>query len=90
MRRYELSLTDLNELVRLLTTDGLFLPDPELIPVCRDPRDDVCVALAVAARADLLVTRDDDLKSDTVVRDYLASHSVVVVTVREFTELLRS
>ncbi len=55
-RRYALNLRDLNSLVGLLTVDGVFLPDPEVQPVCRDPKDDVYVALAIAAAADYLVT----------------------------------
>jgi len=32
-------------------------------PVCRDPDDDEVLALAVAARADLIISGDDDLLS---------------------------
>lgn len=36
-------------------------PPPLPQPVCRDPDDDVVLALAVAAQADMIVSGDDDL-----------------------------
>lgn len=88
LRRYRLDLRDLNEVVRLLTIDGLFLPDPDSPRICRDPRDDVYLALAVMAKADYLITRDDDLKGDPSVRDYVGTRGVAMVSIREFTALL--
>jgi uncharacterized protein len=38
-------------------------PPPLSSPVCRDPDDDAVLALAVAARADLIVSGDADLLS---------------------------
>jgi putative PIN family toxin of toxin-antitoxin system len=36
-------------------------PAPLAMPVCRDPDDDAVLALAIAARADLIVSGDRDL-----------------------------
>jgi putative PIN family toxin of toxin-antitoxin system len=38
-------------------------PPPLPTPVCRDPDDDQALALALAGKADLIVTGDDDLLS---------------------------
>jgi putative PIN family toxin of toxin-antitoxin system len=38
-------------------------PPPLAVPVCRDPDDDAVLALALAARVDLIVSGDDDLLS---------------------------
>jgi predicted nucleic acid-binding protein len=35
--------------------------EPKVIPICRDAKDDFLLALAKAAKADLLVTGDEDL-----------------------------
>ncbi len=56
--------------------------------LCRDPKDDVYIALAIAAGAEYLVTRDDDLKDDVSIREHLAGHGCGVVTIREFVALL--
>ena len=66
------------------------MPDPPILAVSRDPRDDVFVAAAVASKADYLVTRDDDLKRDSGVQVYLSRFGVQVQSVREFLETLDS
>ena len=50
----------------------------------RDPNDDMIVACAVAASADYIVTRDDDLPS---LRAY---NSTAMVTLEVFLDTLRS
>ncbi len=35
--------------------------EPKVIPICRDAKDDFLLALAKAAKADLLISGDDDL-----------------------------
>ena len=44
-----------------LAAVDLIAPAPLPQPVCRDPDDDAVLALALAARADLLVSGDQDL-----------------------------
>lgn len=53
-------------------------------PVCRDPDDDVVLATAVAAAADLIVTGDQDLQ---ILGTYKA---IRIVSPRKFLELLES
>jgi putative PIN family toxin of toxin-antitoxin system len=35
--------------------------EPKVLPICRDAKEDFLLALAKAAKADLLITGDDDL-----------------------------
>ena len=51
-------------------------------PVCRDPRDDIVLATAVAARADMLATGDQDL---LVLKSY---QGIPIVTPRALLEAL--
>jgi len=57
-------------------------PDPDVLPVSRDPKDDYLVALAVAVRADHLVTGDADLPE-------LDDPPVPITSLRSFADLLR-
>ena len=57
-------------------------PVTDLAPICRDPADDVIVATAVAAKAEWLITGDDDL---LVLDPY---QDIRIVTPRAFLELL--
>ena len=51
----EEALAELRQLAEILD------PPPLLQPVCRDPDDDAVLALALAARVDLIVSGDNDL-----------------------------
>ncbi len=53
----EMLLSDVQRLVEVIN------PPPLPQPVCRDPDDDHLLALALAARADLIISGDDDLLS---------------------------
>ena len=57
---------------------------PPLSGVCRDPNDDMVLACAVAAGAQYLVTRDNDL---LVLQQY---EGIVIVTPEAFLAWLRS
>lgn len=60
------------------------LVEPAPLPkaVCRDPDDDAVLAAAVAARADVIVTGDNDL---LVLKEY---EGVRILSPRQFVELL--
>jgi putative PIN family toxin of toxin-antitoxin system len=75
---------DVRELVVLLRRAGHHSADPPIVSVSRDPRDDIFIAAAIAAGAECLVTRDDDLKGDEAVGRYLRPHGIEVLTVRRF------
>lgn len=50
--------------------------------ICRDPNDDVVLATAVAARAEVIVTGDDDL---LVLKEY---QGIRIMSPRQFLEML--
>lgn len=88
--RFGLTAERVLKLLELLNGRSLMIPEPVTVAISRDPRDDMFVAVAVASRADALVTRDDDLKADPQVIRYLEASGVSVVTVRQFEDRLRS
>jgi putative PIN family toxin of toxin-antitoxin system len=48
-------------LLRIKNRSTLVETKFQVRPICRDPKDDYLLALAKAAKADLLITGDDDL-----------------------------
>ena len=50
-------------LAQLQTLMEVIHPPPLSHPVCREPADDVVLALALAAQADVVISGDDDLLS---------------------------
>lgn len=76
-RRYA-SAAEVHEFVADLAAVATLVPDPpDPAPIARDPNDDYLIALAVAARADMLVSGDRDLTD-------LAEPPVPVLTPRAF------
>jgi putative PIN family toxin of toxin-antitoxin system len=80
--RPSVSQEDARNYVDALAAEAVLVPDPREVPaVTDDPDDDYLVALAVAARADLIVSGDSHLTG-------LADPAVPVVTPRAFLERL--
>jgi uncharacterized protein len=86
--KYGLSGLTIAGITTLLHSRAESIPDPPIVPVSRDPRDDIFIAVARAARANVLVTRDDDLKRDPNVMFALRDSGTQTTSVREFRELL--
>lgn len=61
MRRYFTQARAEESIERLVRMAHIVKREPKVVSVCRDAKDDYLLALAKAAKADLLVTGDDDL-----------------------------
>ena len=61
----------------------------QALRLCRDPKDDIFLSLAAAAKASYLVTADNDLLEDAQLRvTMLEQYEVQVLTVHDFLTLL--
>jgi putative PIN family toxin of toxin-antitoxin system len=59
--KYQLDDDDVEAIVALILLRGEPVTPTRRIKACRDPKDDVLLEVAVAGRADSIVTGDDDL-----------------------------
>lgn len=84
--RYGLRAEDITATLVLVAELVTRISDPSIVAVSRDAKDDVFAAVAVAAGAEVLVTRDDDLKRDPAVLAYLTRAGCEVLSVRAFLE----
>ena len=57
---------------------------------CRDPKDDALLEAAILSSADVLVTRDDDLKRDLDLIDTMRREGIAIASVSTLLRLLRS
>lgn len=73
-----------NAFIEALRTRACFVAPAAEFPHCRDVKDDVVVATAVAARPCYLVTADRDLYDDADLVDALRDLDVRVVQTGEF------
>ena len=58
------------------------------VRLCRDPDDDVVIETAMRGRADVLVTRDGDLKGAADIVAVLRARGVAVLSVQQFLDVL--
>jgi putative PIN family toxin of toxin-antitoxin system len=84
LRKYGITLAEIEELVKELTRDSVWLDDPVDPPrvVTDDPGDDYLVALALAASADALITRDRHFDGVVVEGLEIAWPGVIVARLR--------
>ena len=59
-------------------------------PHCRDPKDDVVIATAIAARADFIVTNDGDLHDSPLATRLRDEYNIHVAWPGEFVEAIKS
>jgi putative PIN family toxin of toxin-antitoxin system len=82
--KYHISDDDIRTIIDLILLRGRLIEQIERIAVCRDPNDDIFLSLAVAGRADAIVTGDSDLLSLTPFR------SIPILTPTQFLARLAS
>ena len=73
---------DLLNIIALIEQKGILVEPAQVVPISRDPKDDVFLACALASRADFLVSGDDDL---LVLGEYRGTQ---IITVSRFLEIL--
>ena len=61
MRKYFTAQEAERAIARVIGLSKMFELDPPVKPICRDPKDDYLLALALAGDAHLLITGDADL-----------------------------
>lgn len=87
-RKYRIPEADIVAYCELIAVRTALVPVTGTLTVCRDPDDDRILEAALAGHAQYLVTRDDDIKHDPAVRQFLKSHAVQVATVSYMLHIL--
>lgn len=86
--KYELSEGEIESFLRLLQERTRHVELSGELHLCRDPDDDQILETALLGGAQLLVSRDDDLKRDVDLIYQMRNHGVEVLSVRQFLEWL--
>ena len=77
-------------LIAKLVTDAVMVRPADTFPHCRDPKDDVVIATAVAAHAGYIMTNDGDLHEAALAARLRDECGIQVVWPNEFLEALSS
>jgi putative PIN family toxin of toxin-antitoxin system len=72
----------------LIHERAIFVTPASNAPTCRDPKDDMIIATAIAAEAGFIVTSDKDLLDDEKLQQALADYNLRVVYPLEFLKLI--
>jgi putative PIN family toxin of toxin-antitoxin system len=78
-------------LLTLLREHGEWVIINSHLALCRDPKDDIFLNLAIAAQVDYLVSEDNDLAADaTLIATVLADYQIQIVREAELVKALAS
>lgn len=89
VRRF-LSAARIQRFIGVAIDEAVFVEPALSFPHCRDPKDDVVIATAVAAHAEYIVTNDGDLHEAALATRLRDECGIQVVWPNEFLETLSS
>lgn len=82
---------DVRELGELIYERAEMIEPSAHVKLCRDPKDDIFLDVAIAAQAFCLVTGDDDLKGDRSLKNKMRDeYGIQIMGVPEFLAFLAS
>ena len=84
MAKYGVTDRERRQLVGRLYTGALVVTPTTPLSLCRDPKDDYLLEMALLGQATHLVTEDDDLHDDLALRSLLRDYGVRLVHIAEF------
>lgn len=88
--KYGITTDVIAELMALLVEKADIIEVNGTLQLCRDPDDDVVLETAVNGKADVIVTRDEDLSRDLDLIALLEERGIRVLTVQHFLDELES
>jgi putative PIN family toxin of toxin-antitoxin system len=86
--RFHVTPDALADLLAVLRDEASIADVTGTVRICRDPKDDVVIETAINGRADVLVSRDDDLTRAPEVAAILVEHGIRVLTIQRFLDAL--
>jgi putative PIN family toxin of toxin-antitoxin system len=86
--KYDVTPEDIEEILTLIEERSEHVLLSGDIEICRDKDDNLIIETAVKGKAAYLVTRDDDVKFDKEVSDFLSKYGISVTSVARFLKLI--
>lgn len=86
--KYGISGKDIEELLTLIEERADHVLLSGNIGVCRDKPDNLIIETATNGKAEYIVSRDDDIKFDKGVANFLSQYGISVLTVMKFLRLI--
>lgn len=86
--KYGITENEIKELIILIEEKSEYVFPSGTLELCRDKDDNVILETAISGRVEYLVTRDDDLKFDLNVSEFLLRKGITVISVSNFLSVL--
>lgn len=86
--KYEISEGVIEELLTLVEARAESVSLSGIIDICRDKDDNFIIETAINGNAQYIVSRDDDIKFNKEVTQFLLPYGISVTTVRNFIRLI--
>ncbi len=83
-QRYDITLHERKRVISRLFPRAIVISLTSFLNICRDPKDNYLIALALAGQATHLVSEDLDLHNDPTVVSFLLEFGVRLVDVKTF------
>ena len=88
-KKYGVTASEIHELLVLIEQRSEHVLICGDVSICRDKDDDLIIETALKGKADYIVTRDDDLKMDTKVFNFLKQPGIQPISVSKLLQLLK-
>ncbi len=86
--KYRITEADIQEFLMLIEERSEHVLVSGDVSICRDKDDDLIIETAVKGKVKYLVTRDDDVKTDRKVSDFLSQSGISPISVAKFPKLI--
>jgi putative PIN family toxin of toxin-antitoxin system len=87
--KYDVTPEDIKEILTLIEERSEYVLLSGDIEICRDKDDNLIIETAIKGKAGYLVTRDDDVKFDQEVLNFLSNYDISVTSVAKFLNLIK-
>lgn len=87
--KYNITSNDIIELLTLIRYKAKIVPITNNIKISRDIDDNLIIETALNGKADIIISRDEDIIRDIKVIDYLSKVGIKVTTVQHFLDEIK-
>jgi putative PIN family toxin of toxin-antitoxin system len=86
--KYDITPEDIEQVLTLIEERSEYVLLSGDVEICRDRDDNLIIETAIKGKALYLVTRDDDVKFDREVSEFLSNYGISVTSVAKFLNLI--
>jgi len=88
--KYDVTPEDIEEILTLIEERSEYVLLSGDIEICRDKDDNFIIETAIKGKVGYLVSRDDDVKFDKEVSDFLSNYDISIISVAKFLNLIEN